>query len=440
MSQTSERYELIRNDNNTFAVRGKGGGGGEVTVDTELDGTSTNPVENKAIYEGIHEVFEGNTYATGTLTDSDTLTQLRADIAEHKPIVVGGYTYYYVDETTADKIYRYVSFKTKTSIMKLTITDSTSSIEVAVEELPVTRKAVNGVFTNGQIVTNANTIDALNNGYDLNTITGRLLLYAKLTDSASYVGISTLNQVVSVTFELSASGWTPTVTLTQLQRDVKLESGYNSTTPQTLGHVNGTLTWKDEGYTYPTALTGDSGTITSATDLIRAIQNKIPITFTINGITATFIHVLTDSGESDYVCAYLDGNVVTHVMHLNPDTENNQVTWTSAILSVPSPLHSSDGGKVLKASTTTDGEYDLGALAIDVSNLYNSASHATESLYVNSNSAGQHIAYGKPASTFGLGVITTAPASANTDGIKIVVLSSEPATKYSGYLYIVTGS
>lgn len=36
---------------------------------------------------------------------------------------------------------------------------------------------------------------------------------------------------------------------------------------------------------------------------------------------------------------------------------------------------------------------------------------------------------------------TTAPSSANTSGVlKFVVLSSEPATKYAGYLYIITGS
>lgn len=38
----------------------------------------------------------------------------------------------------------------------------------------------------------------------------------------------------------------------------------------------------------------------------------------------------------------------------------------------------------------------------------------------------------------GLPYTTTAPSSANNDGIKIVVLSSEPATKYNGYLYIIT--
>jgi len=36
---------------------------------------------------------------------------------------------------------------------------------------------------------------------------------------------------------------------------------------------------------------------------------------------------------------------------------------------------------------------------------------------------------------------TSAPTSANTSGgLKVVVLSSEPATRYDGYLYIITGS
>ena len=37
--------------------------------------------------------------------------------------------------------------------------------------------------------------------------------------------------------------------------------------------------------------------------------------------------------------------------------------------------------------------------------------------------------------------LTTAPSSANTSGtLKVVVLSAEPATRYDGYLYIITGS
>lgn len=46
-----------------------------------------------------------------------------------------------------------------------------------------------------------------------------------------------------------------------------------------------------------------------------------------------------------------------------------------------------------------------------------------------------------PATPSGVGYLTTAPSSANTDGdLKFVVLSSEPSTKYSGYLYIITGA
>ena len=44
-----------------------------------------------------------------------------------------------------------------------------------------------------------------------------------------------------------------------------------------------------------------------------------------------------------------------------------------------------------------------------------------------------------PSSTKGITYLTTAPSSANTDGgLIIVVLSSEPATKYAGYIYLIT--
>ena len=62
------------------------------------------------------------------------------------------------------------------------------------------------------------------------------------------------------------------------------------------------------------------------------------------------------------------------------------------------------------------------------------------------------VAYNKQANQFlqvettpipspGVTYLTTAPSSANTDGfLKFVVLSSEPATKYRGYVYIITGA
>ena len=40
----------------------------------------------------------------------------------------------------------------------------------------------------------------------------------------------------------------------------------------------------------------------------------------------------------------------------------------------------------------------------------------------------------------GLPYTTTAPTAANTDGLKIVLLSSEPETKYSGWIYLIQES
>lgn len=41
--------------------------------------------------------------------------------------------------------------------------------------------------------------------------------------------------------------------------------------------------------------------------------------------------------------------------------------------------------------------------------------------------------------TAGITYVTSAPTQANTNGIKIAVLASAPATKYDGWLYIITG-
>ena len=38
-------------------------------------------------------------------------------------------------------------------------------------------------------------------------------------------------------------------------------------------------------------------------------------------------------------------------------------------------------------------------------------------------------------------ILTTAPSSANASGtLKFVVLSAEPASKFDGFLYLITGS
>lgn len=50
---------------NEFVAPEGGGGGGTVTVDASLSSTSTNPVQNKAIYAAIQDI---NTALTGVDT------------------------------------------------------------------------------------------------------------------------------------------------------------------------------------------------------------------------------------------------------------------------------------------------------------------------------------------------------------------------------------
>ena len=52
-------------------------------------------------------------------------------------------------------------------------------------------------------------------------------------------------------------------------------------------------------------------------------------------------------------------------------------------------------------------------------------------LYVVPGGSGENIADG-------ISYATTAPTKANTNGLKFVVLSSEPDTKYDGWVYIIT--
>lgn len=69
---------------------------------------------------------------------------------------------------------------------------------------------------------------------------------------------------------------------------------------------------------------------------------------------------------------------------------------------------------------------------------------ATDIEYSANTTVGQmlyNLSTDKQDKTAGISYLTTAPSSANTDGgLKFVVLSSEPATKYSGYIYFITSS
>lgn len=97
----------------------------------------------------------------------------------------------------------------------------------------------------------------------------------------------------------------------------------------------------------------------------------------------------------------------------------------------------SESGCFLRGDTSDDLTKPRWAPLIP-QNFVRQAGNEGKCIYAAANTYGIGYGLGKPASDFGLGTITTAPSADNTDGIKIVVLSSEPARKYNGYLYIIT--
>ena len=91
--------------------------------------------------------------------------------------------------------------------------------------------------------------------------------------------------------------------------------------------------------------------------------------------------------------------------------------------------------KFLASSSGINPQWDN----VGIGTFYVSGGNIYKTTYVSSNSAGAGgMSYGKPGNEFGLGYVTSAPTAANTDGLKIAVLSSDPGTKYSGWLYIIT--
>jgi len=76
-------------------IKGKDGADGGVTVDTELSSTSTNPVQNKVIYEALDNKLGKNSFAYGALRDAEgnfiTSTYVRS-VNGVKPDIGGNVT------------------------------------------------------------------------------------------------------------------------------------------------------------------------------------------------------------------------------------------------------------------------------------------------------------------------------------------------------------
>lgn len=80
----------------------------------------------------------------------------------------------------------------------------------------------------------------------------------------------------------------------------------------------------------------------------------------------------------------------------------------------------------------------LGYSKLSVDYINHTSGAGNKCLYADGDDSSNVWAYGKPGSDIGLGYTTTAPSAANTDGIKIAVVSSEPSDKYAGWLTIIT--
>lgn len=79
----------------TYAKKTDISGGGSITVDTELSSTSTNPVQNKVIYEALDNKLGKNSFAYGALRDAEgnfiTSTYVRS-VNGAKPDIGGNVT------------------------------------------------------------------------------------------------------------------------------------------------------------------------------------------------------------------------------------------------------------------------------------------------------------------------------------------------------------
>lgn len=107
----------------------------------------------------------------------------------------------------------------------------------------------------------------------------------------------------------------------------------------------------------------------------------------------------TNAVQNRVITAAVNAKQDTLTAGSNITIENNVISATDTIYTLPAATSSSLGGVKIGNS-----------LSIDASNIVNV----------------ENVPY-----------VTTAPVADNTNGLKVCVLSSEPATKYNGWLYFI---
>lgn len=170
-----------------------------------------------------------------------------------------------------------------------------------------------------------------------------------------------------------------------------------------------------------------------ATSYVKTVNNTAPV----NGnVTLTIPSEITESTVSGWGFTKNSGTV-TSVDSVSPTSGNvdlSAVRYTSQ--SLTSEQQTQARTNIGAGTSNFTGYTTSNKLSTDcINNIAGWTSNAGTITSVNGVQSGTV----NVGSSTGLKYLTTAPSSANNDGgLIIVVLSSEPATKYAGYIYLIT--
>lgn len=232
--------------------------------------------------------------------------------------------------------------------------------------------------------------------------------YTRITDLAAGVYKLTYNGTKYLYYSGTSS--TTTHTVTGSTGAVVLVVNKYSTTYWHWWYINGSTSYASIYYGYTTSSSGSVGTSKSLSSLYTGTpSNYYPIRSYTSGLQISSYSGSTNCQLYVPYATYSQYGVVKPAYS----------TSGTATLTTTSTSYSDS--PTINARTTTSGKY------------YAVEKDSAGRMYVNVPWEGSS------GAASGVTYLTTAPSSNNPDNdLKFVVLSSEPATKYSGYIYIIT--
>lgn len=263
----------------------------------------------------------------------------------------------------------------------------------------------------------------------------------------------------TITINVVGAVTTDSGTLTISQIKVLLENVKNTITYQTSANYSEVLHLAQADYenvaapkaTY-TADYYDSSTNVYYKHIIVVSYNTL-----FNSATWVFVSAPMVSGSSSDLQEKLVSGINIKTINGNSVLGSGDLDTNSNITTTYSPSGSYSYGDLViynhqlyTCISPTTGTWDstkwrstnVKNLLLDKQDLLDERDLATALITTAIGFNGGNLSAGQidPSCISALPYLTTAPSANNTSGLKIVVLSSEPATKYDGYLYIITGS